>query len=111
MIKPTIGRVVLVYPGNNSSQWRPATVCWIHDTGEINVGGLDPHGNPWSALYLPLLQGDIAKDPIKVSLPEGWDPSTAFACWMPYQRQAQARENERAAQVRPENDINSINQR
>lgn len=80
MIKPSIGRVVLVYsPG--TTQFCPALICYVHNDTLINVGGFDPNGDPFKFTSLELKQnneGDVHPGPEAESGP--------FACWMPYQR-------------------------
>ncbi len=81
MIKPSIGRVVLVHRGT-SNQPEPALVCYVHSDKLINVGGFDCNGMPFSATSLQLLQDDDA--PIN---------DKYYAEWMPYQK-AQAEKSE-----------------
>jgi hypothetical protein len=86
MIKPSIGRVVLVYRDGNT-QWEEASICFVHSDELINVAGFDANGDPFKVTSIKLLQGDVAMDPI---YPPG-DAITGripapFACWMPYQR-------------------------
>lgn len=78
MIKPTIGRVVLVYRGHpaGSDQPEPALVTYIHNDYLINVGGFTKDGHPFAETSLQLLQDDNAKTGSK------------WAEWMPYQKQA-----------------------
>lgn len=87
MIPPTIGRIVLVYRGEEhvGTQWHPGQIIFIHNNGTINVAGNDPDGDFFVETNLLLRQDDIAKDP--VYLPTDLDDSESFACWMPYQRQ------------------------
>lgn len=73
MIKPTIGRVVLVYRGK-SDQAEPALVCYVWNDRMINVGGFDHNGIPFAETSLTLLQDD--DDPTKFG---------RYATWMPYQ--------------------------
>lgn len=80
MIKPTIGRVVLVYRGK-SDQAEPALICYVHSDRCINVAGFDCNGSPFGATSLQLLQDDdIATD------------SNYYAEWMPYQVAQAAKE-------------------
>ena len=84
MIKPTIGRVVLVYRGK-SDQAEPALICYVHGDRCINVAGFDCNGNPFAATSLQLLQDDdIATN------------SEYYAEWMSYQV-VQAAKEARAA--------------
>jgi hypothetical protein len=74
MIKPTIGRVVLVYRGL-SDQAEPALVSYVWNDTMINVGGFDRNGIPFSACSLQLLQDDDVPSNHKY-----------YAEWMPYQK-------------------------
>ena len=74
MIKPTIGRVVLVHRGK-SEQAEPALVCYVHGDRMINVGGFDQNGAPFSATSIPLMQDD--------DVPGN---QNYYAEWMPYQK-------------------------
>lgn len=74
MIKPTIGRVVLVHRGK-SDQAEPALISYVWGDECINVGGFDRNGMPFNETSLYLHQGD---DP---------SPQERYACWMPYQKQ------------------------
>ena len=73
MIKPTIGRVVLVHRGQ-SDQAEPALVCYVWNDRMINVGGFDRNGAPFAATSLQLLQDDDVATGI------------CYAEWMPYQK-------------------------
>lgn len=78
MIKPTIGRVVLVRNRPTSidlSQAEPALVAYVWGDRCINVGGFNAGGTPFGATSVPLLQDDDI-------------PPTAglYAEWMPYQK-------------------------
>lgn len=86
MIKPSIGRVVLVYR-QGKSQWEEASICFVHSDELINVAGFDSDGDPFKVIEITLLQGDVAMDPIYPpgDAINGRIPSP-FACWMPYQR-------------------------
>ena len=76
MIKPTIGRVVLVARSVVPSDKRePAFVCHVFHDRMINVGGFDSNGDPFKLTSLPLLQDD---DTPPISGP--------YAEWMPYQK-------------------------
>lgn len=99
MIKPTIGRVVLVYrPNSGSDQFEPALITYVWSDTCINVGGFNKNGTPFSETSLHLDQ-EIVVDPVKIPKLEGDEALDPFACWMPYQKAAQARELQRAAQV------------
>ncbi len=77
MIKPTIGRVVLVQrrPGSTDpSQAEPALVSYVWSDTLINVGGFDHNGAPFAHTSLKLLQDDEEA------------PEHAYAEWMPYQK-------------------------
>lgn len=80
MIKPTIGRVVLVHRGQ-SAQAEPALICYVHSDRCINVGGFDCNGNPFAATSLQLLQDD--ETPTNLNY---------YAEWMPYQVAQAAKE-------------------
>ena len=73
MIKPTIGRVVLVHRGN-SDQPEPALISYVWNDSMINVGGFDRNGTPFSHTSLPLKQDDAESPPMP------------YAEWMPYQK-------------------------
>lgn len=74
MIKPTIGRVVLVHR-EKSDQPEPALICYVWNDRMVNVGGFDRNGEPFSATSVQLLQDDdLATSP-------------CYAEWMPYQKQ------------------------
>lgn len=75
MIKPTIGRVVLVHRGN-SPQPEPALICYVHSDTMINVGGFDKNGKPFEACSIQLYQGD---NDVVVNV-------NFYAEWMPYQK-------------------------
>ena len=65
MIKPTIGRVVLVHAYHMSpgaAPW-PALVCFVHGDRCINVGGFTELGHPFARTSLPLLQDDDPAPP------------------------------------------------
>lgn len=77
MIKPTIGRVVLVVGRGGSDQPEPALISYVHSDTCINVGGFDRNGSPfcWTSLYLD--QGDTPRP----------EYAGVYAEWMPYQKQ------------------------
>lgn len=78
MIKPSIGRVVLFWPGppvHSEVQPMPALVAFVHSDRLINVGGFDMNGNPIKATSVTLLQDD--------DVPPSVGP---YAEWMPYQK-------------------------
>ena len=82
MIKPTIGRVVLVHRIKDgkrlSPQPEPALVCYVHTDYMINVGGFDANGEPFSSTSVNLLQ-DNEQAPGNII-------TGAYAEWMPYQK-------------------------
>lgn len=81
MIKPSIGRVVLVKrAGSNSDQHEPALVTYVWSDRLINVGGFDRNGTPFSMTSLQLLQDD--------DLPHS---DYGHAEWMPYQKEQAAK--------------------
>ncbi len=82
MIKPTIGRVVLVHRPNSidHSQPEPALVSYVWSDTLINVGGFDANGIPFNATSVKLLQDDEAAPLI----------GQTYAEWMPVQKQAAA---------------------
>lgn len=87
MIKPAIGRVVLVYQGtlHQGSQWNVAQVCYVHSDELINVAGFDAGGSPFVLCSLTLRQDPVAEDPVYI--PAQMKGSVVpFACWIPYQR-------------------------
>lgn len=76
MIKPTVGRVVLVTrPTPFSDETVPAFVCKVWGDRLINVGGFDENGDPFKASSVPLLR-DADQIP----------DAGAYAHWMPYQQ-------------------------
>lgn len=78
MIKPTIGRVVLVQNRTGStdiSQAEPALVSYVWSDRMINVGGFDHNGMPFAFTSLTLLQDDDTPPAIG-----------GYAEWMPYQK-------------------------
>lgn len=76
VIKPTIGRVVLVHRGicGISDQPEPALVSYVWHDRMINVGGFDHNGKPFALTSLQLLQEDDVATGI------------CYAEWMPYQK-------------------------
>lgn len=90
MIKPSIGRVVLVYRGRAhlGLQWNEASIIYVHSDTMINVAGFDADGTQFKEMSLTLRQDDIASD--ATNLPPLEEAQTAFACWMPYQRKVAA---------------------
>lgn len=82
MIKPTIGRVVLVHRFADgkpvSPKPEPALVCYVHNDRLINVGGFDANGQPFACTSLQLLQDDDQAPELI---------SGAYAEWMPYQKE------------------------
>lgn len=90
MIKPTIGRVVLVYrPNSGSDQFEPAKICYVWSDTCINVGGIDRNGRPFSETSL-FLDQDLEVDPVNLPRLEADDALEPFACWMPYQKKQAA---------------------
>lgn len=83
MIKPTIGRVVLVR-GRGSDQAEPALITYVWGDRMINVGGFDRNGIPFSYTSCPLLQDD--------DTPE--NAARVYAEWMPYQKTQAAKAEE-----------------
>ena len=73
IIKPTIGRVVLLKNSAMSDQMLPALICYVFDDNCINIGGFDSNGGHFLATNVFLCQGDQ-------------EPSEGQACWMPFQR-------------------------
>lgn len=90
VIKPSIGRVVLVYRGREShlsNQWNEASIVYVHSDTLINVAGFDSNGEPFKEISISLRQDDIASD--ATNLPTLLkEETTRFACWMHYQRTA-----------------------
>jgi hypothetical protein len=89
MIKPTIGRVVVVRnrQGAVGSQDEPALVTYVHSDNCINVGGFNADGAPFSLTSLYFEQGDGS-------------PSQPHATWMPYQRAQAAKTESAEAELR-----------
>jgi len=82
MIKPTIGRVVLVQnrsASTDQNQAEPALITYVWSDTMINVGGFDHNGVPFSFSSLQLLQDDEAA------------PSYCYSEWMPYQKEQAAK--------------------
>ena len=79
MIKPSIGRVVLVHRGQ-SNQPEPALIAYVHGDRMINVGGFDLNGAPFAATSMQLLQDDDTPT----------NPNY-YAEWMPYQKEQAAK--------------------
>jgi hypothetical protein len=78
MIKPTIGRVVLVHrPENTSTQPEAGLVVFVHSDNMINVAGFDHNGVPFARTSVYLVQDD--------PIPQHAYRST-YAEWMPYQK-------------------------
>lgn len=78
MIKPTIGRVVMVQrrPGSTDiTQAEPALISYVWSDTLINVGGFDHNGVPFGYKSLKLLQDD-----------EEAPEYCCYAEWMPYQK-------------------------
>lgn len=79
MIKPTIGRVVLVHRGR-SDQAEPALISYVWNDEMINVGGFDRNGVAFNETSITLVQDDT--DGVV---------RTRYATWMPYQRDQSAK--------------------
>lgn len=77
IIKPTIGRVVLVHRGM-SDQAEPALIAYVWGDRCINVGGFDRNGSHFSQTSLLLVQPGDDKPA----------PGVWYAEWMPYQIKA-----------------------
>lgn len=78
MIKPTVGRVVLVTRPDyvaDPSQKEAALIAFVHNDRMINVGGFTQHGSTFGHTSVPLLQDD--DEPPK---------SGMYAEWMPFQK-------------------------
>lgn len=76
MIKPTIGRVVLVQKrpaSTDQNQAEPALITYVWSDTMINVGGFDHNGIPFSGTSITLVQ-------------DGEAPEGCYAEWMPYQK-------------------------
>lgn len=87
MIKPTIGRVVLVYRKDGTSeQFEPALITFVHSDEIINVAGFTKEGFPFRYNMIKLEQAPIADDPDATKVGDGPYGHQTFACWMPYQR-------------------------
>jgi hypothetical protein len=86
MIKPTIGRVVLYYPGNEvatslgmtvlSEQPMDAHVVHVWDDRLVNLAVFDHAGKPWALGSVKLLQDGDDKP----------NAGESYAEWMPYQK-------------------------
>ncbi len=90
MIKPTIGRVVLVYRPGKSDQFEPAQICYVWNDPLINASGIGNDGQLFLLTSLRLDQ-EIQVDPVKLPKLEGDEAFAPFACWMPYQKIQQAK--------------------
>lgn len=82
MIKPTIGRVVLVRDRNISDQAMPAFICYVHSDTCINVAGFDGNGHVIKLTSLTLRQDYSGDQDV---------PAEPYAEWMPYQREVAAK--------------------
>jgi hypothetical protein len=84
MIKPTIGRVVLVHRPYSiyREQPEPALIAFVWSDSCINVGGFDANGTPFSATSVQLLQDDDTAP----------TDGRVYAEWMPYQKAVAAGE-------------------
>lgn len=73
MIKPTVGRVVLLFRSGLEDPV-PALICRVWGDRMINVGGFDENGSPIAHASVVLVQdGDERPN------------APAWAEWMPYQ--------------------------
>ena len=90
MIKPTIGRVVLVYRPGASDQFEPAQICYVWSATRINACGIGNDGQPFLLTALRLDQ-EIVVDPVKLPELADDDAFEPFACWMPYQKEQAAK--------------------
>ena len=86
MIKPTIGRAVLVHRGNSDVP-EAAFITYVWGDRMINVGGFDHNGIPFALCSIQLAQDDDA-----VSFP--------YAEWMPYQKGQAAKTEALEAQLK-----------
>jgi hypothetical protein len=82
IIKPTVGRVVLFHPANDSADAGfaytatcAAIVAFVHSDSLVNLAVFDANGNAHSRTSVRLVQ-------------DGEDgPANGFFCeWMPYQK-------------------------
>ena len=87
MIKPTIGRVVLVQRELEQTQAQPALITYVHSDSCINVAGFDNYGIPFIENSIQLVQEDTGFQGIR------------YAYWMPYQKKVAAEQAERDAHV------------
>ena len=98
MIKPTIGRVVWLWPSAElqanpnlnlaySDKTMPlaATVAYVWSDRLVNLSAVDQNGKPFGLTSVTLLQGD-----------ETYNPMGSYCEWMPYQK-GQARRDAAAA--------------
>lgn len=86
MIKPTVGRVVLVKFDSEQKEPIPALICKVHSDTLINVAGFTESGRVFNYVDIQLLQDSDE--------PEQYTP---FAYWMDYQKKVAA---EHAAEVK-----------
>ena len=89
MIKPTVGRVVLLHnrPGNQAGGPEAALITYVHGDRCINVGGFNAQGSTISATSVSLLQDD---DQARTSM---------YAAWMTYQKGQAAKTEALEAQL------------
>ena len=88
-MKPTIGRVVWYKPmpahdDSFTDQMNPALICYVHSDEMVNLSVSDSNGNQFGGTSVPLFQGT----------PE--DCPAGSCCWMPYQKQQAAKEEQAA---------------
>lgn len=86
MIKPTVGRVVLVHRGPGQPAV-PALICDVHSDTCITVGGFDQYGASFSETSVELLQDEV---------PPGHG---RYAKWMPFQKGQAAKTEELEAKL------------
>lgn len=92
MIKPTIGRVVLVFARVSSLDKRqpePALVTYVHSDTCISVGGFNAEGHAFGLTSVYLVQDESPP------LPEG----SLRAEWMPFQKGQAAKYEKLAAET------------
>jgi len=91
LIKPTVGRVVLVFdrPHAHTEQPEAALITYVHNDQLINVGGFDANGHPFQLTSLYLVQSD--KD---------HSEGMQRAEWMPYQKGQAAKTEQLESQIK-----------
>ena len=70
MIKPSIGRVVLVYRGDKhiGEQWNTAQICEVISDTESSVAGFDRNGDVFKHLNITLYQYDVATSAVELEV-------------------------------------------